>query len=187
MPIYSPDPFEIQLDQLPTVNDREEVLMRCSGYHAHKTITLSANNTTAQENIYQITGSIKILRLTAEVVDATTLTNCTGVSIQAYDGTNTVQVTSVGGATISGFTLGSFLEITGDSSVAISAENASQCRLIEASTGPKESQGFTLTQKNGSNTYVRFQYSTTDAPINAQIKAHCDWIPVCDTGSLTAV
>lgn len=165
---------------------RDDMLMRASGYHADKTITLSANNTTAQENIFQITGTIEIVKIRAEIVDATTLVNCTAVSLQLYDSTVAVQLTSAGGSVISAFPVGSMLVKIGKAATAITVTSAAAGAITESTIDKKTYDQFLVTQKTGADTFVRFQYTTIDAPINAQLEWHCEWRPI-NGGTLVAV
>ncbi len=167
-------------------SSRDDMLMRASGFHTDSTITLSANNTTAQENIYQITDSIEIISIQGEITDATTLTNCTDVALQLWDGTIAVPITKESpGAVLSGFNVGAFLIKDEIAATLLTVVNNDQCRSTEASSN-KQFQSFTVTQKTGTDTFIRLRYTTTDAPINAQIEWHIIWKPV-NGGTLVAV
>lgn len=167
-------------------NTPEGSLIRTGGKHASKTITLNANNTTASVNVFQVTGVVEVLQLHAEIKTATTLTNCTSIYFNLYDGTNTVAITKSTGAAISGYNAGGFIIRDSDSSVALSTINNDQCRIKEAPTGTKVHTPFLTIQKTATNTYIRFTYTTTDAPINATLEVHCVWADI-DNGTLTAV
>jgi len=180
------DPFKKVLS-IPLVDSsRDDILMRGSGYHTDSTVTLSANNATETVNIFQITEAIEIVSIQAEITDATTLTNCTDVSLQVWDGSVADQITKqTPGADISGFNVGGFLIKNEIASSLLSVINNDQGRIVEGSTS-KQFSPFTIMQKIGTSTYIRMKYSTTDTPINAQIEWHIVWKPV-NGGNLVAV
>ena len=166
-------------------NTPEGAIIRAGGKHVDKTITLSANNTTASVNVFTFTGSVFGLSLHADVVDATTLANCTNCYFDLWDGTNSVPLTKVTGADLSGAGVGSFMLKTATASSALTINLNDQVRMVEVS-GNKTSQGFAATAKTGVTNYLRFTYTTTDTPINAQIEVHVEFADI-DSGTFTPV
>jgi hypothetical protein len=174
------DGFTIQTDSV------HDYFHRTVGEGANKTITLSANNTTASENIFQITGDIQIYRMWACVTDATTLANCTSASFDLYDGTAAVQISAATGV-LSGVAVNTLIAKTGLAANAFDISNAVAGALIEQTyEGADVFSRFVLSQKNSTATYIRFTYSTTDAPINAQLKVYVEYNPL-NGGTLVAV
>jgi hypothetical protein len=167
-------------------NTGEGALIRSGGKHVTKTITLSANNTSASVNVFQLTGSIQILSLHGEVMDSTVLTNLTNAYFDLWDGANSEVLTKVTGCTMSGAGVGSFFLKDADATVSLTFLNNSQVRLSEPITGAKSFSPFLATQKISTNTYLRFNYTTTDAPINAQLKIDVSWADI-DSGTFTAI
>jgi len=171
------------LEQSDSVHD---YLHRNSGHLTEKVITLSANNTTASENIFQITGCVEIFRLYGEVTDATTLANCTAASFDLYDSTSAVQISAATGV-LSGVAVGSCIFKSGLAANVFEVADATNGALVEQTyEGSTPFNGFMAVQKTGANTYIRFTYSTTDAPINAQITVRIEWRGL-DGGELEAV
>lgn len=164
----------------------EGSLIRIGGKHVSKTITLNANNTSASVNCFQITGVVSIITLHAEVTLATTLTNCTSVYFDLWDGTTSTSITKTTGASISGFGVGSFLIKDSNNASAITTIQNNQARIIEAGSGTRVELEFVAIQKLSTNTYIRFNYTTTDAPINAQLEVHVTYKDI-DSGAITAV
>lgn len=164
----------------------EGALIRAGGKHATKTITLSANNTSASVNVFQVTGTCEVMSLHGEVKVATTFTNCTSVYFDLWDGTTSVPITKTTGCALSGFGVGSFFIKDTDVASALSTLQNNQCRIKEAATGAKVDANLFIVQKISTNTYIRFNYTTTDAPINAQIKVDCGWADI-DNGEIVAV
>lgn len=167
-------------------NTAEGALIRSGGKRATKTITLNANNTSASVNVFIITGAVKCLSLHGAITVKTTLTNCTAVYFDLWDGTTSVPITKTTGAAMSGYNVGAFFIKDTDVATALTIMNNDQGRMNEAVVGGKENAPFIALAKTATNTYIRFNYTTTDAPINAQVKIDCEWQDI-DTGTLTAV
>lgn len=164
----------------------EGAVIRVGGKHITNTITLNANNTTAYVNVFQVTGTLDIKALHGELVAKTTLTNMTNIHFDLYDGTNSILLTKATGANMSGFNVGSFIIKNSNASTELTTINNNQARVTEGGTGTKSFQEFLVTQKEATNTYIRFIYSTTDAPINAQVAIHLNYADI-DNGTITAV
>ena len=162
-------------------NTPEGAIIRAGGKHVTKTITLNANNTTANVNVFQLTGATKIVLLHGEVLTKTTLTNCTKVYFDLWDGTNSVHITKITGADMSGYNVGAFFIKDADVLTALTILNNDQARIKEAATGNKVNTEFIAVQKTATNTYLRFNYTTTDAPIDATVKIDCHWSDI-DSG-----
>lgn len=167
-------------------NTAEGALIRAGGKHTTKTITLNANNTSASVNVFQVTGTLVVLNIHGELMTKTTLTNCTSVYFDLWDGTTSVPITKTTGASMSGYNVGAFLIKDSDVASALTILNNNQCRINEAAVGAKENAPFTTVAKTATNTYIRFNYTTTDAPANATVKVDCEWKDI-DSGVLTAV
>ena len=134
--------------------------------------TLSGNNETVVANVFKIHGTVEVIDAYGEVSEVTTLTNMTGIYFDLYDGTVAVEVTDSVGAVLSGAPVGSMILRTGIASSIATVVLADQVRLTESDASKKTHQPFTITQKNGVDTFLRIHYSTTDAPINAKIKLY---------------
>lgn len=148
----------------------EGAAIRAGGKIATKTITLNANNTTANVNVFQITGDVKVLALYGRVKTATTLTNLTKAYFNVWDGTVQRDLTLNTGSTMSGFGVGAFFAKLRSSNVAMVVQNNSFGIFVEDTSNKLQFQQFFLIQKAATNTYVRFTYTTTDAPINAELE-----------------
>jgi hypothetical protein len=164
----------------------EGAIIRAGGKHATKTITLSANNTSASVNVFQITGTTKIISFHGEVTAKTTLTNCTSVYFDIWDGTTSVPITKTTGASMSGYNVGAFFIKDANVSSSLTIINNASCGIKEAATGTKVNSELIAIQKTATNTYIRFNYTTTDAPINVSIKVDCGWVDI-DSGIIVAV
>lgn len=167
-------------------NTVEGSIIRSGGKHITKTITLSANNTSANVNCFQLTGVCSVIALHAEITSVTTLNNCTSVYFDLWDGTTSTAITKTTGAAISGFGVGSFLIKDSNNASAITTIQNNQARITEAASGNRVELEFVAIQKAATNTYIRFNYTTTDAPINAQLEVHVTYKDI-DSGTITAV
>jgi len=161
-------------------------LEETTGNRVSKASTLSASNTTASNNLFQLTGTVEITRLFAEVTTVTTLVNCTALSFDLYDSTAAVPVTDAApGATLSGLAVGTFMVKDAAAATVLAVADNAAGIVTEGSTNKVFDQFF-ITQKTGANTYMRLTYTTTDAPINAVITVYADYIAM-GSGTLVAV
>jgi len=166
-------------------NTPEGAVVRAGGKTVTKTITLSANNTSASVNLFSFTGTLSGVGLQAEITAKTTLTNLTAGYWDLWDGTNSVVLTKVIGGVLSGMAIGTYFAKTLIATSAFTVHDNSQVRMTE-SAGSKVPQAFTITAKTGVTNYLRFNYATTDAPINAQVRFDFEYIDR-DSGTITAV
>lgn len=178
--------LKTQFSGLGSQNTPEGAIIRAGSKHLSKTITLSANNTSASVNVFQITGVVQITGIHAEIMDATTLTNCTDIYFDLWDGTASSPISKTTTAAISGFNVGAFIIKDSALATALATLNNDQARVAEAAAGNKSFFPFLAIQKTATNTYIRFRYTTTDAPINAQIECHIHWTDI-DSGTAVAV
>lgn len=158
-------------------NSANEMLSRAGGFHICKEISVGGTGSQVV-NALQLTGSIIVTNQWAVITEVTTLTNLTAMYASVYDGTNSVDLTKNTGAVLSGATVGTFFTKDKISSEPYSINVADQARMLETLSNSKSGRPFTLTQKNGTNTYIRFHYTTTDNPVNFKIKIHFEFIPV---------
>lgn len=170
------DAFEEPMT-LPTQdNSVHDFHERSAGKKISTVITLDANNTTASEQIFQITGSVYIMKLYAIVTDATTLTNCTAASFDLFPtGGAAVQISAATGV-LSGVALGTIVTKSGLASDVFDVADAVGAVVSEQGwAGSEVFNMFLITQKVSTDTFIRFTYTTTDAPINAQLTVYCEY------------
>jgi hypothetical protein len=168
-----------------TINSPYWHLEEVAGSQVSKVITLNVNNGTQSLNVFQVTGTVEIVKLYAELTTAGTFTNCTDAFFELYDSTASVDITNSGpGVTMSGFTAGSFMVKNAVAGTALAASNNNVGAITEGST-VKIFDEFFITQKSGANTYVRFTYTSTDTPVDATITVYADYIAI-GSGTLVA-
>jgi hypothetical protein len=163
------DSFQPHSDMLEDGIDH--AIFHAAGVTALKEITLSANNATASENVFQITGSVKLLSIYGVITDTTTLVNLTAGYLELYDGVNHPDIT-LDGVVLSGLAVDTAMFKTGLAAAALNLADNVGCAVSESAADKKIFSECILTQKTGTNTYIRFTYTTTDTPINAKIFWH---------------
>jgi hypothetical protein len=128
------------------------------------TKVLSASNTSANVNLFKLTGSVKNVKIYGVLTAKTTLANMTSVYFDMYDSTAAVAITKNDGV-MSTALVGAVIAKVAAATVTASINLAVTGTIIDAIL-----LGFEATQKNSANTYIRFNYATTDAPIAATMK-----------------
>lgn len=169
----------------PVTNSVNSIVRRSGGLLVSKALVLSANNTTASMNAFQLTGSVAVKKLWAEITAKTTLGNLTGGSFDLYDSTAAIQLTANDGV-LSGCAVGTIVAKHGLAAVTWGKlDNAAGSSLEGAAAGPVWCETI-LTQKTGANTYLRLTYTTSDEPIACTVTVYCSYVPL-GAGSLVAV
>jgi len=162
--------------------------MACNSHRSDDRVCLRRTSTiggtgTQVANIFKVTGSVEILEAHAFIKSVTTLTNLTGLYFDLYDGTNVDEITSstVGG-TLSNAPVNTMIVKNQDVTKVVTCVLTDRGRVTEI-PDKHQHQPFTVTQKNGTNTYIRCHYTTTDNPVNFTIEFIVDY-KVIDGGKL---
>lgn len=145
------------------------VLRRSNGSIATKAVTMDANNTTANVNCFQITGTVQILKIYGILTAKTTLTNCTATYFDLYDSTAALEITNNDGV-LSGLAVGTTMVKT-----AIATTTATIIDNAAGAVSDTTFLPFFVEQKTGANTYIRFNYTTTDAPADAVMTVYVEY------------
>lgn len=161
----------------PVPNSINSITRREGGLIASKVITLSANNTTASVNAFQLTGQVLLKRIYGVITTKTTLANLTAASFDLYDSTAVVQITAAGGA-LSGMAIGTFFGKIGLLAANFAVANNAAGAVSEPAAVGEYFSECVLNQKTAANTYVRFTYTTTDAPIAATLTLYAEYVPI---------
>ena len=135
-------------------------------------------------NVFKVTGTVRVLKTWAEITEVTTLTNMTDVYADVYDGTNTVDLTKTPGAVLSGAPVGTFFTKDKASTETFTVNMADEVRVAESTS--KTAVPFYVTQKNGADTYIRFNFTTTDNPVSFKMTVWFEY-QLINGGSLTEV
>lgn len=156
------------------------------GIFKSKDITFTANNTTASEVCFTVTGTVLIKALWGEVTTAIG-SNHTAAHFRLNDQTAQISITAAAGSALSSFAVGSWVGRCGASAAdVLTVKNANAGFFSEdvAFTG-EFFVPFLVGKKSGALTQVEYRYSTTDAPTSGAMRVYCKYIPLSADGALT--
>lgn len=156
-------------------NSAADMLYRGNGFVFDETVHITGVTGTVNLNVFKVIGTVRILDQWAAITDATTLTNMTDVYADVFDGTNTVDLTKSPGIILSNAPVGTFFTKDKISSETYTLNFADQVRVAEATN--KVAAPFWVTQKNGADTFIRFNFTTTDNPIDFKMRVIFQWRP----------
>lgn len=152
--------------------------------------TLTASNTTATLNIFQLTGSVRILQLYG-VVTGTIGANHTASAFGLTDGTNQVPIATAAATPLSAAPTDSIVLVDGikpgaspDPAVVIVANLPA---LGMQASGAPIFQPFEVVQHSGTATYIGYQFATTDTPTSGQITFFVVYERISGDGALVPV
>lgn len=142
-----------------------------------KSITLSANNTTARVDVFQFVGTVLIHRIWAEVTTVISA-NHTANFLQTDDATAQVAITA-SGATLSGLAVGTVIYKEGLAATALTLLNNAAARVGEPPVACEMPfSPFTVTQKTAVASHIEMSYATTDTPATGALLWHALWEPL---------
>ena len=130
-----------------------------------KLVTISAAAGVHAINLFKLHSTVRVLDQYAELMEVTTLTNCTNVYATLYDGTVSLDLTA-DGATLSGAPVGTVFTKNLELTQPFSVHMADQCRVTEVTHDKYVGKPFLITQKNGVDTFIRMHLTTTDNPVS---------------------
>jgi len=177
--------FEAALGNPSNLNSVHDHLERAGGHIISNEITLSANAGAGTNNIFQVTKTVKVFRLFAFITDATVLANLTAGQFTLWDGAADDAITKNDGV-LSGMAVDTFMAKNALKTVTMAIANNVNGAVTEQAADKKAFQSFFATQKTGQNTYIRWKYTTTDAPINAKLLVLAEYKGL-NGGTLVAV
>jgi hypothetical protein len=161
--------------------DKNFVPIADDGVTVSKSVTLTANNTTASEVLFTITGSVEVRALYGVVTTAIGA-NHTAAHWRLNDQTAQPVISLVTGSTLSAAPVGSI--VTRRSLVSVAPVVLSSAAGVVsdpvAATAPAYFMPFVLVKKTGALTQVEYRYTTTDAPTTGAMKFSMRWIPLSD-------
>ncbi len=134
-------------------------------------------------NVLQVFGTVRVTEQYATITGITTLVNATAVYSTAYDGTNTIELTD-DGIVLSGAPVGTFFVKDKATTEVYSLNTADQVRINEVVFTRNSGKPFNITQKNGTNTYIRLHLTTTDNPVDFTVNVVFKYIPLSPGASL---
>lgn len=135
-----------------------EILER-EGHKLKVSANITGNNNSYNVNVFKITGTVRVIDQFAIITSVTALSNMTAIYADLWDGTNSELLTA-NGAVLSGAPVGTFFTKDQDVTQTYSVSKSDQCRVNEVAADKRIGKPFTVTQKYGANTYIRFNYTT---------------------------
>lgn len=167
--------------------DANRVPITTDGLSAINTITLSANNTTAQVPVFHIIGSVEIRGLWG-VVTTDLGANHTAAYWRLNDQTAQANITLNTGTTLSAIKAGSVIVKKGLVAAALTKLDNVAGVISEPTTleTPYFSP-FVFLKKTAAVTDIEYVYSTTDAPTTGAIQFFIRYLPLSADANITAV
>lgn len=159
------------------------------GIFKSKDITFTANNTTASEICFTVTGTVLIKALWGEVTTAIG-SNHTAAHFRLNDQTAQIALTeAVTGATLSSFAAGSAVFAWGAPTATLEVKNASvgftsNAFDLTGSSSSKLMVEILVGKKSGALTQIEYRYTTTNAPTSGAMRVYCKYVPLSADGAL---
>jgi hypothetical protein len=149
---------------------------------------LTANNTTASNILFRVTGSVEIRGLWG-VVTTVLSSNITAAHYRINDQTAQPAISLASGTTLSSAAVGSVITRDRLAATALTFINSSAGRVTEASAVNLQFfSPFVITQKTGGvQTDVEFRYSTTNTPATGAVQFFIKFLPLSEDGNIVAV
>lgn len=174
---------------MPTLNtsywrDANRVPITTDGLIAQVSSTMSADNTTATNVLWTVTGTVEIRALWGVVTTALG-SNHTAAYWQINDQTATPDITLATGTTLSSAAAGSVIVKKGLAGAALTLLDNSAGRVSEPTTlETTYFSPFLVTKKTGAVTTIDYTYSTTNSPTTGVIQFFCRWLPISEDGAV---
>lgn len=157
--------------------DDNAVAITNGGLQTTTSKTFSANGATANIPIFSVIGTVQVTGIFAVVT--TLLGNHTAASWRINDQTAQVQITSVGGTTLTGIAVGSTIVKKGLAAVALTKlDNAAGVVSEPTTLETLYFSPFVVMQKTGAATNIEYNYTTSDTPTTGAMQFFIQWLPV---------
>lgn len=152
------------------------------------TANLIANNTTASNILFRITGSIEVRGLWG-VVTTVFSNNITAAHFRLNDQTAQPAISLATGTTLSSAAVGSVISRGRLAATALTFIDSSAARVTEASAVNLQYYSpFIITQKTGGvQTDIEFRYTTTNTPATGAAQFFLRWLPLSTDANVVVV
>lgn len=151
-----------------------------------KTITCDANNTSVIEDLFQVTGHVLVKKLYG-VVTATLGSSHSSASIGLRDTGGGAQGLT-GDFTLNDYGVGSIFaktDVNGGASN-YTKDGGDDIAVVETSAA-QAFQEFIIATKQGSTNYIGYSYTTTNTPTQGEFQFFCEYVPLSEGATVTAV
>lgn len=179
--------FNDALPEIPDIELRSPacILVGVSGQCVASAKTLTASGGSESLQLAKVHGMVMLNMFKGEITRIGTFTNMTGIYLDVYDGTVATEITLAPGPNMNGYSLGSVIIRDGRVSDNLHQMNADQVRVRNADND-MYLRPVIINQKYGADTYLRFNYTTTDTPIDVDFNFWYRFITIAG-GYLEAV
>ena len=134
------------------------------------------------DNIFQVTGAIRVLQLYGLVTDVTNVADFEAFTLEGYDGANSVDLCAA--SELDGITIDTLLLKDEDGDV-LTEIDGGQVRYSEVTTRQRVFTEGILLQKTATATYIRSIYNGSN--VDAAITWIVRWQPMTPTSKLVVV
>lgn len=143
----------------------------------------SADAVSGTANLFKVVGAVKVLSLFGKFIDVTDVSNITAAYIDLYDNSAHV-ITKATGTTLTSAVVGSILGRNAISTTAMYFGNASDGIVIDS--GLNELTGFVSIAQTGTDTYIRFNFTSDGGGYAFTIGWEVIWMPLVEGGYITS-
>lgn len=168
--------------QNPSANTTNDLLLR-GGRTISQMKSFSASAGSETINVFELSGNIYVHRLYA-IIGAVGLGNHTGAHFDLYGSTNADITDGLVGANLSSMSNGAVFYKGSMATGAIDfTDNPASAPFFKESDPSIRSsvfQGFMARSQVGSSTYIRYTYTTTDAPTQGDATFYITYTPLAD-------
>ena len=158
-------------------------LMAAGGRIAKVSKTLT-NNGATHENLFTVTGIVRILQIYAVCTEATDTTTFSDVDFDVYDGATATVMT--GANDLNGMAVKDAIAKTADDATALTFLDGSSAAYYENATRNKLFSEGIIVESSAGTTYIRLGY-TGDATTDVDLTFIIRWQPMTSTSAITAV
>lgn len=146
--------------------------------------TLDASNETKSYNVAQIFGSVRIKEIHIAILEVFSA-NIRNFFLDIWDGSTSVPISKNTTLTLDDAPIGSLITRIADASQALNYKSGAACSITENSSYRNPQTEVILTQKgDGTDTFLRLTYTTSDTPSSGKIRGFLRWSPVTVDGNL---
>lgn len=146
--------------------------------------SIDASNETKSYNVAQIYGSIVLSKIRIDILVALS-SNITDFYLDIWDGSVSVPISKVTTLDLSSAPAGSLITRNADSDVVLDYQSGATAYKSENTSYREPQTEVIVGQKgDGTDTFLRMTYTTTNTPSLGTLRNYLEWSPVTDDGFL---
>ena len=166
-----------ELPRVTPCNSLANTVQRMGGYCVEVEGARITGTGTVNIPVFKVHEQVGLLEQWAVITEITTLVNLTAMYADLWDGSTSVPLTKTTGANLSGLPVGTMFGKTGLASDAYEVQTGATPQLFENPSRTVE-QPFKIGQTHGVDTFIRFNFTTTDAPVDFKMNIYFKWNPI---------